>query len=133
MDSTTIFIAILVAIGSVVPFVWKYLLAKSQTLRDWLDKSQLDEIAIGAATETWESMVRDMKSKADDGKLTSAEKKEAMKTALGTFKDLAKDQGVKAAKDLAEPLIKGLIEKAINRLKGDANVVRIEKPPTLNG
>lgn len=120
MDSTSIFIAVIVGIGSVVPFIWKFLLAKSATVRKWLDATELDELAIGAATETYENYVRDIKAAADDGKLTSEEKKQAMGKAVDTFKGMAKDKGVKAAKELAIPVIKSLIEKGINKLKGDA-------------
>ena len=119
-ENPEIFIPVIIGVAGLLALGWKFLKSKWTWANKLLAKTQLDELAEAAAAETYETFVRDLKANAKDGKLTSEEKKEAMKRAVGTFKDLAKDQAIPAAKELALPMIKALIEKGINRLKGDA-------------
>lgn len=115
---------IMVIAGPLLVLLYRYLKSKWAWLDEQCKKTKLDEIAEGAAAETWEAMGRALKAKAKespDGKLTSEQKKDLMKMAVQTFRDSAKEAGlVDEAKNMAAPIIKGLIEKGINRLKKSA-------------
>jgi hypothetical protein len=119
-DNPDIVGAILLGIAAVVPFLWKLAKTKWTWLQKQLEKTELDELAEGVVAEVYQEFVRDIKAKSDDGKLTSEEKKEAMDKAIAKFRELAKNSMWPAAKALAEPVLKSLLEKAINRMKGSA-------------
>jgi len=126
-ENPEIFVTLIVIGGGLIGLGWRYLSTKWKWLRQQLDKTEFDELAIGAAQETYEEFVRDLKKQGKDGKLTSDEKKEAMKRAVGKFKDAAKEQAIPAASKLAVPVIKGLVEMGINKLKGSAKEAKSEK------
>jgi hypothetical protein len=116
-------ITILAVAAPIVGLLWRYLKTKWRWLDVALEKTKIDDIAEGAVTEVYQDYVRELKAKSEDGVLTADEKKEAMRRAVEKFKTVAKDQGLPALRELAEPIIKALLEKAINRMKGSAATV----------
>jgi hypothetical protein len=121
MDAN-LMITILTIAGAVLGLVWKYARTKWKWLEAALEKTKLDDLAEGAVTEVYQDYVRNLKASNEDGTLTPEEKKEAMSKAVAKFKDMAKSAGIGVyLKELAEPVIKALLEKAINRMKGSAS------------
>lgn len=116
-------ITILAVAAPLVGLLWRYLKTKWKWLEVALEKTKIDDIAEGVVTEVYQDYVRSLKAASADGSLSADEKKEAMRMAVEKFKTLAKSQGIPAIRELAEPIIKALLEKAINRMKGSAAVV----------
>lgn len=114
LDNPEILLPVITALAAAVVFGWKWLKTRYAPTKKWLEKTSLDEIAEGAATEVYQDLVRDLKA---EGNFDSAAKKAAMSKALDTFKRVGKEQGLEEAKRLATPIAKSLIEKAITRLK----------------
>lgn len=113
-------ITILAIAAPIVGLLWRYLKTKWKWLDAALAKTQLDEVAEGAVTVVYQDYVRDLKEKSEDGSLTPDEKKEAMSKAVTHFKEIAKAQGLPALQSLAEPIIRAILEKAVNKMKGNA-------------
>ena len=79
--------------------------------------NQLKDDVSGTVTEVYHEYVKDRKAKAEDGKLTEEEKKEARNLALKKLGDIGKDKGIDYAKQYGIPLILSLVEKFVTQKK----------------
>ena len=73
----------------------------------------LAQAAEVGATKTYDTFVKDIKAKAEDGKLTKEEAKEAMNKAKAEALAYAKSKGVDLLKEHGEDLLKAAIEKVV--------------------
>lgn len=111
-----VWLGIAAVVGPLLGLLYKYLSAKWTWLADIKAKTQLDEIAEAAVVEVYQNTVRKLKADSADGKLTDEEKKAAMDEAIESFKRIAKEQALPAAQELAVPMLKALLEKAVSKL-----------------
>lgn len=91
----------------------------------WILKKVGDKEALASAirsveagvTDAWVNLVRDLKAKASDGKLTSDEKEEAATWARNKAMEIAKGPGKKVLVALGELGMNALIEKIVAKKK----------------
>lgn len=111
-----IWLGVAAVAGPLLALLYTYLSSKWSWLKDLKDKSQIDEIVEAAVVEVYQNSVRGLKEASADGKLTADEKKQVMDEAVDAAKRIAKEQGLPLLQELALPVIKSLIEKAVTKL-----------------
>jgi hypothetical protein len=95
------------------------LLRKSQSVKNYQGERALEFVET-AVRDTYEEYVREAKNAAEDGKLTSGERKDAMNMAISKAKNLAAVNGFNLLKFYAAEYLPVLIEKVIRRDKAEA-------------
>lgn len=114
-ESPELWLGIVAVVTLLVTFGWRWLKSAWPLLTKYPELLALAEEAAKATADEYTSAI---KKASEDGKLTKEEQKAAMGLATAKFMSIAKSRGLDAAKGLALPLVRGLIEKGLTRLKG---------------
>lgn len=100
-----------------IPAFFAWLIKKTGDSEAMKDALRSVEIAVNDA---WVNLVRDLKAKAADGKLTKDEKEQARAWARNKAMEIAKGPGKKVLSALGQMGVDALIEKAVKRSKAEA-------------
>lgn len=107
LGSEEIMALILGAVGLVFGFVKRW-----QFVHRWRLQTAFDAIELGVR-QTYETYVRLLKKAREDGKLTDAERREAIRRASDYAIDYAKHQGVDLLKVYSKQLLPVLIDRVV--------------------
>jgi len=116
---------------AVIAFVFG-LVKKIESVKKWKLGVALNSIEAGVM-DTYKTYVRNLKDSNADGKLTKAEKEEALRRAIEKAKEFAKDEGLDLLKYYSKEFLPVIIEKIISRNKTAGALARGVLNPLLNG
>jgi len=116
---------------AIIAFVFG-MIKRIQAVKKWKLGKALNAVEVGV-TDTYKTYVRNLKDSAADGKLTKAEKEEAVKRAIEKAKQFAKDEGLDLLKYYSKEFLPVIIEKIVNRNKTAGALARGVLNPLLNG
>jgi len=82
-----------------------------------VEQSAIDALATGV-NETYIAVVKDIKAKAADGKLTEDERKEVKAIAIAKAKEVAKGSAKKLLTTMAQERLSTWVDKLVQKAKG---------------
>lgn len=105
---------VLAVCAVIVTFLWRRFVRSR--IDDGIAGVALDALEAGVQ-KAWDDIVKDMKTKSADGKLTAEERREAFEYAVSQAKRIGAEHGLDVVKTLGANMIPMLVKKIIDRRK----------------